>query len=413
MRSKDKIKKRNGFKKFIITLLILILIIPLGVIAYGYCLLESVSTGEKKERKVSINKPVNVLLLGLDAGDYDDKSGNSPKRSDTIMLARYNPSENKIYILSIPRDTRITENGHGWKINALHREGGTALLIKKLEEMLGVKVDYYAKVDYEGFRNCIDAIGGVDVTIPFNMDYDAYDISIHFNEGETYHLDGEKAEAFVRWRKNNDGGGYAMGDLGRINTQQQFLLKVFEKMKTPSGIVKIPDLLKTASKYISTDMDPNTILLYMIKLRKMETKNIETLIIPGEPKYINGVSYYIYDKLKDNDYVLKFKDSDDDSQVLSEKFNRDEISVTILNSTGVNGLAASYRDKLMELGYKDIKTGNYETKLDETLIKDYSKEGYGELIKNDIKIGDLVKKSTEEAPRDIVVILGMDVVKYK
>lgn len=402
-----KTKRHKGFKKFIIALLILILVIPLGVIAYGYCLLGSISTGEKKTRKVSLKEPVNVLLLGLDAGD-NDKSGKSPKRSDTIMLARYIPTENKVYILSIPRDTRIVVNGHGKKINALHREGGTTLLISKLEKMLGVKVDYYAKVDYEGFRNCIDAIGGVDVKIPFNMDYDAYDISIHFNEGETVHLDGKKAEAFVRWRKNNNGEGYAMGDLGRINTQQQFLLKVFEKMKTPSGIIKIPNLLKIASKHISTDMDPNTMLLYMMKLRKMESKNIETRIIQGEPKYINGISYYIYDELKNDDYILKFRDS---NKVYSETINRDMVSITILNSTGVKGLAAKYRDKLLKLGYKDIITSNYETKLDKTLINDYSKEGFGELIKEEIDIGDIVKKNIEGAPRDIVVILGMDVVK--
>lgn len=408
MNRKTKTKRHKGFKKLITALLILILIIPLGVIAYGYCLLESISTGEKKARKVSINEPVNVLLLGLDAGDYNDKSGKSPKRSDTIMLARYIPKENRVYILSIPRDTRIVVNGYGKKINALHREGGTTLLINKLEKMLGVKVDYYAKVDYEGFRNCIDAIGGVDVKIPFNMDYDAFDISIHFNEGETVHLDGKKAEAFVRWRKNNDGGGYAMGDLGRINTQQQFLLKVFEKMKTPSGMVKIPNLLRIASRYISTDMDPNTMLLYMMKLRKMQLKNIETRIISGEPKYIKGISYYIYDELKNNDYILKFRDS---NKALSETINRDKVSITILNSTGVKGLAAKYMDKLLRLGYKDIKTSNYETKLDKTLINDYSKEGFGELIKDDIDVGDIVKKNIEGAPRDVVVILGMDVVK--
>lgn len=408
MNRKTKTKRHKGFKKLITALLILILIIPLGVIAYGYCLLESISTGEKKARKVSINEPVNVLLLGLDAGDYNDKSGKSPKRSDTIMLARYIPKENRVYILSIPRDTRIVVNGYGKKINALHREGGITLLINKLEKMLGVKVDYYAKVDYEGFRNCIDAIGGVDVKIPFNMDYDAFDISIHFNEGETVHLDGKKAEAFVRWRKNNDGGGYAMGDLGRINTQQQFLLKVFEKMKTPSGMVKIPNLLRIASRYISTDMDPNTMLLYMMKLRKMQLKNIETRIISGEPKYIKGISYYIYDELKNNDYILKFRDS---NKALSETINRDKVSITILNSTGVKGLAAKYMDKLLRLGYKDIKTSNYETKLDKTLINDYSKEGFGELIKDDIDVGDIVKKNIEGAPRDVVVILGMDVVK--
>ncbi len=398
-------------KKFLIAVIAIILFIPIGIFAYGYGILEKISTPDAVE-KVDTSKPVNILLLGVDAGDYDNKTSNNPKRSDTMMLVRYNPDTNKVHILSIPRDTKTLINGHTEKMNSAHRIGGVPLAEKSIEKLLGVNIDYYAKVDYEGFRKCIDAIGGVDVVIPFDMDYDAYGISIHFKKGENTHLDGKKAEEFVRWRKNNDGVGYAMGDLGRIKTQQEFLLKVFEKLKTPSGMVKIPGLIKTASNYVSTNIAPKSMVSYAMKLRKINKEDIETKVLPGEPKYIKGVSYFIYDKEKNREYLAYFKDSGSEAASNSdEEIPRDNIKITILNSTGVKGLAGEYRKQLLTAGYKNVNVGNYSKKLKNTIIEDYSDKDYGKTVMDDIGVGDLSEKQSKDSSADIVVILGMNSVK--
>jgi LCP family protein required for cell wall assembly len=349
--------------------------------------------------------------MGLDAGDYDNKSSNKPKRSDTMMLVRYIPETEKVYILSLPRDTRVLINGQVEKLNASHIIGGADLTIKTIEKMLGISINYYAEVDYAGFRECIDAIGGIDIVIPRDMDYDAYDIKIHFNKGETVHLDGKKAEEFVRWRKNNDGSGYAMGDLGRIGTQQEFLMKVAEKIKSPSSITKLPSLINTLSKYVKTNMSPSMMLKYGLRLKNIETAAIEKKVLEGEPQYIGKISYFIINKGKNTEYLSNFKDS-----VAIKNINRSEVSVVVLNSTGVKGLAKKYADDLSNIGYNVIGTENYSKKVENTIISDFSENGSGNFVCEDIKVGEVIEKVKDDRNSinknaDVVVILGMDSVK--
>ncbi|WDC83883.1 LCP family protein [Caloramator sp. mosi_1] len=172
-----------NMKRFLKAIIILILIISIPLVI------------------LKLNKPksTNILLIGVDAGDYEHKE--APKRSDTIMLVHLEPKDKKIYIYSIPRDTRVKFNGEYRKINSIHAIGGINSLKEQIETMLKIKIDHYIKVDYNSFRELVDAIGGIDVIIPFDMNYDARDIKIHFKKGEKVHLDGLKAEQFVRWRK--------------------------------------------------------------------------------------------------------------------------------------------------------------------------------------------------------------------
>lgn len=410
----DKKGKKKKRKKIFITIIIIILMIPICALSYGYYLLEKINSKEATANKVNINEPVNILLLGVDEGDYLNKTKNNPKRSDTMMLIRYNPKIEKVYILSIPRDTRTVIKGHVEKINSAHRIGGVPLAIESIENLLDVKINYYAKVDYTGFRKCIDAIGGIDVVIPFNMDYDAHGINIHFKKDEKVHLDGKKAEEFVRWRKNNDGKGYAMGDLGRISTQQNFLLKVFEKMKSPSGIIRIPALMGTVSDYVTTNIDSKSILAYLTKLKNIDSGNIEKKLLAGEPKYIKGVSYFIYDKTKNLEYLENFKDIKGDLSNNSEgKINIDKgaVRINILNAAGRTGLALKYKESLKELGYNNIVVGNYSDKIEYTIIKDYSQNNYGNTLKNDIGFGEVIEKNNQGVKYDIVIILGKDSIK--
>ncbi|MCX7885587.1 MAG: LCP family protein [Caloramator sp.] len=397
-------KKRKVYKIFMLIFIFFIISI---VATFGYLLSlkNNITSSELPAKEVGKNKPVNILILGVDAGDYDNKKGNSPKRTDTMILASFHPKEAKIYMLSIPRDTRVKIKGHYEKINAAHALGGVPLAVKTIEKMLGIEINYYVKVDYAAFKKCIDAIGGVDVVVPFDMNYDAYDIQIHFKKGEKVHLNGEEAEKFVRWRKNNDGSGYAMGDLGRISTQQEFIINVFKKLKTPSGMIRIPNLINTLSKNVKTNMDGKTMISYLFKLKNIKESSIEKKILQGEPKYIGGISYFIYDKEKNIEYLSHFKINNTES---SKKKN---IKVVILNSTGKNGLASEYKNKLTFLGYDVVEIGNYSKKLNTTVIKYYSEEEYGNDIYEDIGLGKISSAKKNNSNADVVVILGCDAIK--
>lgn len=414
-------KSGAGILKKIILVVISIAILGLTAFAgYSYYIGKRIKGNDVPAKKVDTKKPVNILVLGVDAGDYDSKSKDCPKRSDTMMLFRFFPETKKIYILSIPRDTKVKINGKTEKINSANLFGGTELAIKTVEDLLGVEINYYAKIDYEGFKECIDAIGGVDIVVPHNMDYDAYDIHIHFKKGQTVHLDGTKAEEFVRWRKNNNGTGYAMGDLGRESTQQEFMIKVLEKVKSPAGMLRLPALVTTLSKYVKTNMDEGEMLSYGLKLNGINTANVQKKILAGEPKYIGKISYFVPDVDKDNEYLSHFRNDTDTASNTgtstdtgsTPNADRSNIKVIVLNSTGKNGLAAEYKKQLESLGYNVTETGNYsKVKYKNTKIIDYESDGYGDLINKDLNTGSVTHKDKAQYDADVVIILGKDAIK--
>lgn len=262
------------------------------------------SSEVKAVRVLNDSEPVNILLMGVDIGDGENSSVKH-KRTDTIMLINYKQNENKVNVISVPRDTLIQVKGKNEKINAAHVLGGVPWVIECVEQLLDVKINYYGKIDYEGFRSFIDAIGGVEVAIERNMDYDdpAQNLHIHFNKGEVVHLDGKKAEEFFRWRKNNDGSGLALGDLDRIDNQHILIDKVISKITSAAIIPKIPGILEILPEYIETNMDGKEILKYGLSLKDITSENVSIKTIKGDLQYVNGVSYFIYDEKKNKDIM--------------------------------------------------------------------------------------------------------------
>lgn len=149
------------------------------------------------------NEPVNILVLGLDIGDPDNPNNYDVKRTDTIMVAQYDPNLKDLDLVSVPRDTLVKENGYNYKINAAYQKGGDSKIKGIVEDLLGIQINYTFKVDYNAFRQFIDAIGGVEMEIERNMFYDdpGQNLHINFKKGTVEHLDGKKAEEFFRWRK--------------------------------------------------------------------------------------------------------------------------------------------------------------------------------------------------------------------
>jgi LCP family protein required for cell wall assembly len=314
-------------------------------------------------------------------------------------------------MLSIPRDTRIYFNGKYMKVNAVNAIGGPELAISTIEEMLNVDINYYVRIDYKGFRECIDAIGGVDATIERDMDYDAEGISVHFKAGENVHLDGQLAEEYVRWRKNNDGTGYAMGDLGRIQTQQGFLLTIADKLKSPSTILRLPEVINTASKYVETNMSPSKMVKYFSKLKGIAKEDIHNETLAGTPEYIGGISYYLWDKEDSKEYLSNFRGNKDKKDEEKVEVDRSKVNVTVLNSTSVKGLAKTYKEKLTALGYNVVKVDNYSGELSVTQINTDGTKGYGETVLDDLGFGAVTENGKVQEGSNVVIILGRDSVK--
>lgn len=223
----------------------------------------------------------NILVVGV------DKDG---IRSDVNMLVSVNAKEKTVNILSIPRDTRV-RLGNGYaKINAcLGKEDGDILLIETVRELTGLPVHSFCKINFEGVRNVIDLLGGVEYNVPIDMDYDdpAQDLHIHLKKGLQV-LDGADAEGLLRFRS-----GYKNADLGRINTQQDFLKELVRQKLKLKYVLKIIPVMGEMKNNLETDLSTGELISYAWKFRNGDNITLKSHTLPGSPKTIGGVSYYI------------------------------------------------------------------------------------------------------------------------
>lgn len=242
--------------------------------------IQTISNGRERKSKYCYN----ILLYGVD----NDAGG-----SDTNMLMRFDAVNKTVDVVSLPRDT-LMSNGH--KLNSSYNNGGTEKLRSNIEDMLGVPVDFYVSVDLKGFIALIDQIGGVDFDVPEDMDYDDpyQDLHIHFKKG-LQHLSGQQSMEVVRFRHNNDNTGYGgRQDLGRIGTQQAFLKTVAQKLMK---LENVPAMAETFLKYVKTDLTlGNLIWLANQALSMGGMDAISFATLPGDGAgWYKGMSVYALD----------------------------------------------------------------------------------------------------------------------
>lgn len=412
-RLKRKEKKSTVIKRAILALILTIVVLIAIGATYAFSFVSSLNNNDLISAvKAKNNETVNILVLGMDIGDTRNTQNTSARRTDTMMLLNYNPRTDYINIVSIPRDTLIeVENAHDgngnyipyWKINAAYALGGEEEVVEQVQDLLDITVNYLVEVDYAAFRNLIDAIGGVEMTIDRDMYYDddAQDLHINFKKGETVLLDGQKAEEFFRWRKNNDGTGLADGDLGRIKNQQKFISKLIEKCTDPSIITRVPDILKAIKENVVTNMSGTDMVKYGLEMISNSGISMETL--QGYNERIYGQDFLVVDPTY-NERLLE------SLQITSEVDNsevKNKYSIMVLNGTRVNGLAGNLKIELENLGYSNISVGNFDKTKESTILSN-DKE-LKKMLSDDTGIKHLSKnKEDEYQDYDAVIIIGED-----
>lgn len=279
---------------------------------------------------------INILLIGVDADGT---------RSDTIMLLSYDGYSNRVNILSFPRDTQVRLGGFKQKLNSAigvgllnvksgKDEAPEEELIRQVKALSGLPVHYFITVDFNGFIDIIDALGGVEFNVPYNMNYDdpVQDLHIHLKKG-LQHLDGQAAHDFVRFRHNNDGsapGEYVMGDEGRIYWQQRFLQALFAQKAKPEYFSKITDLFDVICDNVRTNYTLQDLLCHIDVIQEIKVSEIETHKLPGEAGYENGVSWYFYDGEKtrgliQNTFLPKSKEQWEEEKRQAELLRQAEL----------------------------------------------------------------------------------------
>ena len=249
------------------------------------------TAAESKKQPEPVSKYINILLLGVDDGDKENPG--APKRSDTMIVASINPEDGKVSLLSIPRDTRVTIPGHNGNDKITHAffYGGSSLAVRTVENLLQIPIHHSITVDWQAFVKTIDTLGGVDLYVENNMNYeDPYaDLTIHLSKGYQ-HLDGSQSGQYVRFRSDE------LGDIGRVQRQQRFLKALMEQTFQFSNVFKIPAVIQIVNENITTDITGVKILKLAKNLRKFKAGDMYTEMLPGNFATIDGLSYWVHNK---------------------------------------------------------------------------------------------------------------------
>jgi LCP family protein required for cell wall assembly len=256
---------------------------------------------EREEPK----KPINVLVLGSDsrAGltpEERKKLSVSPaggQRSDTIILVTFDPRRGKAVLVHFPRDLRVDIPGHGAaRINEAFRLGGPKLTIRTVRQFSGLPIHHYVEVDFSGFQNLVDALGGVQLCVDRPM-YDER-AGLRIPKAGCYTFDGRRALAFVRARHVE---GDLIPDFSRISRQQQFIRALLNKLLSVSSLVRIPQIARLAAGNVTTDegLSATDILYLADRLRGVASRDpggsrsVDLRVVPSVPQDIDGVSYVV------------------------------------------------------------------------------------------------------------------------
>lgn len=277
------------------------------------------------EKDIQNLDPFYCLVMGI-SEDIE------AELTDTIMLCAYYPNEQKVSILSIPRDTFVgnsTSNADSYdKINALYQTSPEKTL-EAVRNLTGIDVRNYVVISNNALRDVVDAIGGVYFDVPVNMNYDDWGQKLHINLKKGYQLlDGDKAEQLVRFRHNNDGttypASYGTQDIGRMRTQREFLKAAAKQILTGNNIFKIDDIMQVVFENIETNLKMEDIIKYIPSATEFNPENIQSEMLPGEADYIGVLSFYVNDEEETNALVSSlFGLTEEQIEANKEKFEKE------------------------------------------------------------------------------------------
>ncbi|MFS0888499.1 LytR family transcriptional regulator [Peribacillus frigoritolerans] len=289
MRHEKKKKKKRTWLK-VVGIIVLLFILAGGAFAYSVwnSLTKTVDTmhtpidrttdKRTKDLALSDQEPFSMLMLGVDERDGDKG------RSDTMIVLTVNPQKKSVKMLSIPRDTRTEIVGHGTqdKINHAFAFGGAKMSMDTVENFLDIPIDYYMKINMEGFKDIVDAVGGVTV----QNDLDFTSDGIHFAKG-THTLNGKEALAYSRMRHDDPSG-----DFGRQSRQRSIIEAVIKEGASLSSLTKYDEVFDALGNNIQTNLTFDD-MMDIQKNYRDASKSITQSSINGNGTKIDGIYYYI------------------------------------------------------------------------------------------------------------------------
>lgn len=275
---------------------IVVLLLFLGAGIYAFTVYKSLTNAvetmhqpinreksEKRQEQIALKnkEPFSVLMLGVDEREGDKG------RSDTMIVLTVNPNEKSIKMVSIPRDTRTEIIGRDVqdKINHAYAFGNEEMSMATVENFLDIPLDYYIKVNMEGFKDIVDAVGGITVNSSLEFSQNKH----QFVKGQNS-LDGDAALAYIRMRKEDPNG-----DFGRQDRQRQVIQGIIKKGVSFNSLTNFDDIFAALGQNVRTNLSYKE-MVDIQKNYRDAAGNIEQMTISGNGQTINNVWYLVVDE---------------------------------------------------------------------------------------------------------------------
>lgn len=405
-----KQRKHDKRKKVALIVLSVVLVVLLGGVGLAFAYINKIGDNLHFGLDLGVmdqvlstpqyeGDPFYILLMGVDGSEERAASAEyagDTFRSDSMMLVRVDPSNKKVSIVSIHRDILVDMDKHGKnKINAAHALGGPQLAVETVSKLAGVPISHYAEIDFDGFRQVVDALGGVEVDVP--MTIDDPEAGGYVAAGQQI-LNGEQALVLCRSRHSYD--DYGDGDQFRA-ANQRLVIGAIAKKILQSDLPTITSTINTLSEYVTTDYDVGEIITLAQAMRGLDPANdLYSAMTPTTSAYLNETWYEYLDTDAWRTMMNRVNQglppteeavidpasgtilaaTGDGGTTPSNNANPSENtdttplpeirsgSIVVKNGSGVQGVAAEAGKTLQELGYS-VQTGNADsTAYEETLV---------------------------------------------
>ena len=292
---RKKTARRSVAKRALLTTLLSVVVVAIAAAALW---ITSVQTRLNNPRVINNDlrsslkeQPVNsdpyyVLLLGTDG-----RPGETEYRADSIILARVDPAQKRVTLLSIPRDTYVTWKGSQMKINAVHFYDGAAGMVQIVNELCGVKISHYAEVNFDGLAGITNAVGGVTVDVDQYMrDTENFSGVTELYAGRQT-LNGEQALFYTRCRY-----AFADSDYTRMRHQRTFIKALLSQVLSSGDPVKIASIINSVADMVVTDLSVSDAISLASQMVGLNAESgIYTAYVPSTPETIGDQSYVIAD----------------------------------------------------------------------------------------------------------------------
>jgi len=375
---------------------------------------------------------VNILFLGLDQRPGESMAA----RTDTMILFSVNPKNMSVSMLSIPRDLWVPIPGHKeGRINTAHYwgeiehypGGGPALAKHTVRYNLGVPVHYYVRLNFVGFEQIIDAMGGIDIDVPVTIDDYQYPTPqngyehVHFDAGPQ-HLDGVMALKYARTRK-----GSGDGDFSRIDRQRQVILAIRKKVLSlpnlPQLVLQLPQLAQSLGESLQTDIPTSTMLTLAKWAQQIKAENIHGDVLDRRvtegKRTADGQDVLLFDREKARP-IIEALFSDPGPVIPTAtadhvaRLEAEGARIAVYNGTNVQGLAGRISSFLRMQGIDVVASDNADRHdYERTTIRVYADKPYSvQWLTNWLTFIGVAQPALEQHPArsdmDLAIIIGQD-----